>query len=162
MPAPTRHRRERLVLNKTFAAIAHHLRPSSVLPALQGSGQVVSLDEGQYNAYDFASWSELSAYRASHFRKEKTTGADSDSGDSGPAGHPTPGLRQAAQANGGSTAGTSSPGTTTSASAEEVPDERLSLDHVIPRSQGGGTIWMHRLRVCGLQRGAGGPRAGRR
>src|SRR6476659_2035911 len=60
-----------LVLNKTFVAV-HIISVRRAFCLLcKDLAEVVSLDDGQYNTYDFSSWSELSAYRAAHFRKEE-------------------------------------------------------------------------------------------
>ena len=60
-----------LVLNKTFVAVHIVSVRRAFCLLCKDLAEVVSLDDGQYNTYDFASWSELSAYRASHFRKEE-------------------------------------------------------------------------------------------
>src|SRR5215212_5067603 len=59
-----------LVLNKTFMAV-HIISVRRAFCLLcKDLAEVVHLDDGQFATYDFQSWSELSAYRASHFRKE--------------------------------------------------------------------------------------------
>jgi len=60
-----------LVLNKTFVAV-HIISVRRAFCLLcKDLAEVVSQDDGQFNTYDFESWTELSAYRAAHFRKDE-------------------------------------------------------------------------------------------
>ena len=63
-----------LVLNRLFLAI--HIVPvkRAFSLLLREQAEVVSLEEGQYSTYDFATWREVSEYRAGNFRE-----ADDDS-----------------------------------------------------------------------------------
>ena len=57
-----------LVLNKMFMAV-HVISVRRAFCLLcKELAEVVSLEDGMYSSYDFASWQELSAYRAAHFR----------------------------------------------------------------------------------------------
>src|SRR6476659_9735656 len=59
-----------LVLNKMFMAV-HVISVRRAFCLLcKELAEVVALEEGNFTTYDFASWSEVSAYRAKHFRKE--------------------------------------------------------------------------------------------
>ena len=59
-----------LALNKLFLAIhVISVKRAFCLP-VKGLAEVVSMDDGQFQTYDFKSWAELSAYRAHHFRKQ--------------------------------------------------------------------------------------------
>src|SRR6185369_8033475 len=59
-----------LVLNKTFAAV-HVISVRRAFCLLcKDLAEVVSQEDGQFATYDFASWAELSAFRAANFRQE--------------------------------------------------------------------------------------------
>ena len=53
-----------LVLNKFFAAV-HIVNAKKAFAMLcKESAEVVSIDDGQYNSYDFTSWVDVSAFKA--------------------------------------------------------------------------------------------------
>src|SRR3954467_3147350 len=59
-----------LVLNKMFMAVhVVGLRRAFCLLCKE-QAEVVSVEDGQFLSYDFASWAELSAFRAQEFRQE--------------------------------------------------------------------------------------------
>src|SRR5213080_1650620 len=59
-----------LVLNKLFMAI-HIVSVRRAFSLLcRDLAEVICLEDGQYATYDFASWREVSEYRARHFRQE--------------------------------------------------------------------------------------------
>jgi 5-methylcytosine-specific restriction endonuclease McrA len=59
-----------LVLNKLFMAI-HIISVRRAFCLLcKDLAEVVSLEDGQYATYDFDTWREVSEYRARHFRQE--------------------------------------------------------------------------------------------
>src|SRR5438046_9798688 len=59
-----------LVLNKLFMAI-HIISVRRAFCLLcKDLAEVVSQEDGQFATYDFASWAELSAFRAANFRQE--------------------------------------------------------------------------------------------
>src|SRR6476620_10906861 len=59
-----------LVLNKLFMAIhIISVRRAFCLLA-KDLAEVVNLEEGQFTTYDFASWREVSEFRARNFRRE--------------------------------------------------------------------------------------------
>src|SRR3954447_19978752 len=59
-----------LVLNKLFMAV--HIIPVRRAFCLlcKELAEVVNLEDGQFATYDFATWREVSEYRARHFRRE--------------------------------------------------------------------------------------------
>src|SRR5260370_20436259 len=60
-----------LVLNKLFMAI-HIISVRRAFCLLcKDIAEVVSLEDGQFATYDFATWRELSQYRAQNFRQEE-------------------------------------------------------------------------------------------
>src|SRR5437867_10286120 len=59
-----------LVLNKLFMAV-HIISVRRAFCLLcKDLAEVVNLEDGQFATYDFASWRELSEYRARYFRQE--------------------------------------------------------------------------------------------
>ena len=59
-----------LVLNKLFMAI-HIISVRRAFCLLcKDLAEVVSLEDGQFATYNFATWREVSEYRARHFRQE--------------------------------------------------------------------------------------------
>ncbi len=55
-----------LVLNKFFAAV-HVVNAKRAFAMLcKESAEVVSIDDGQYNSYDFTSWVDVSAFKAEY------------------------------------------------------------------------------------------------
>ena len=140
-----------LVLNKTFAAV-HVISVRRAFCLLcKDLAEVVYQEDGQFATYDFASWAELSAFRAANFKQE-----DDDW------------VRTA-------TTELLSPRVIRLLSYDKMPKQtvkfnrrnifardhnqcqycgrkfvtsELSLDHVIPRSQGGGTTWENIVCAC--------------
>ena len=140
-----------LVLNKTFMAI-HVISVRRAFCLLcKDLAEVVSLEDGQFATYDFTSWAELSAFRAANFRQEEDDWVR------------TP------------TSEILSPRVIRLLSYDKMPKQtvkfnrrnifardhnqcqycgkrfsttELSLDHVIPRSQGGGTTWDNIVCAC--------------
>ena len=140
-----------LVLNKMFMAV-HVVGVRRAFGLLcKGQAEVVSVEDGQFLSYDFESWAELSAFRAANFREEDDDWVR------------TPGLEIQA------------PRVIRLLDYDKVPRQtvkfnrrnifardnnqcqycgrkfvtsELSLDHVIPRSQGGGTTWENIVCAC--------------
>ena len=140
-----------LVLNKMFMAV-HVISVRRAFCLLcKELAEVVALEDGGFSTYDFATWAEVSAYRAKHFRKE-----DDDW------------VRTA-------TAELQAPRVIRLLGYDKVPRQtvkfnrrnifardhnqcqycgrkfvtsELSLDHVIPRSQGGQTTWENIVCAC--------------
>ena len=59
-----------LVLNKLFMAIHIISVRRAFCLLFKDLAEVVSLEDGQFATYDFATWRELSEYRARNFRQE--------------------------------------------------------------------------------------------
>src|SRR5260221_13950757 len=60
-----------LVLNKLFMAI-HIISVRRAFSLLcRDLAEVVALEDGQFATYDFVSWREVSEFRAKHFREEE-------------------------------------------------------------------------------------------
>jgi 5-methylcytosine-specific restriction endonuclease McrA len=59
-----------LALNKLFLAIHVMSVKRAFCLLVKGLAEVVAIEDGQYATYDFESWRELSAYRATHFRQQ--------------------------------------------------------------------------------------------
>lgn len=59
-----------LALNKLFLAIHVMSVKRAFCLLVKGLAEVVSIEDGQYATYDFESWRELSAFRAAHFRQQ--------------------------------------------------------------------------------------------
>src|SRR5437763_9115303 len=59
-----------LVLNKLFMAIHVISVRRAFCLLFKDLAEVVSLEDGQFATYDFASWREVSEYRSRHFRRE--------------------------------------------------------------------------------------------
>ena len=140
-----------LVLNKMFMAVhVISVRRAFCLLAKQ-QAEVVSVEEGQYLSYDFESWAELSAFRAQFFRDENDDWVRT----------PTVEIQ--------------APRVVRLLEYDKVPRQavkfnrrnifardnnqcqycgrkfimsELSLDHVVPRSQGGGTSWENIVCAC--------------
>ncbi len=139
-----------LVLNKCYMAV--HVIPvrRAFCLLFKELAEVVTLDDGRYLSHDFQSWREVSEARARfkdpdddfirtiHFeiqvprviRLLTYDRLPTDQGQVQPPEHlrprrqPLPVLRQA------------------------VPDRRAHLDHVMPRSRGGGTDWENIVCAC--------------
>ncbi|MSQ95111.1 MAG: HNH endonuclease [Gemmataceae bacterium] len=140
-----------LVLNKMFMAVhVINVRRAFILLCKE-LAEVVSLEDGQFATYDFTSWREVSEFRAKHFRHE-----DDDW------------VRTA-------TTEIQVPRVIRLTSYEKIPKHTvkfnrrnifardnnqcqycgkkfstsdLSLDHILPRSQGGGSSWENVVCAC--------------
>ena len=140
-----------LVLNKMFMAVhVISVRRAFCLLAKQ-QAEVVSVEEGQYLSYDFESWAELSAFRAQFFRDENDDWVRT----------PTVEIqaprvvrlleydkvpRQAVKFNRRNIFARDN--NQCPACGRKFIMSELSLDHVVPRSQGGGTTWENIVCAC--------------
>ena len=140
-----------LVLNKTFVAVHIISVRRAFCLLFKDLAEVVSLDDGQYNTYDFSTWSELSAYRAAHFRKEEDDWVRTPTSEI-----QAPRVIRLLSYD-------KLPQQTVKFNRRNIfardhnqcqycgkkyPTSELSLDHVIPRSQGGGTVWDNIVCSC--------------
>ena len=140
-----------LVLNKMFMAVhVISVRRAFCLLAKQ-QAEVVSVEDGQYLSYDFESWAELSAFRADHFREEhddwvRTPTVEIQAPrvirlleyDKVP--------RQAVKFNRRNIFARDN--NQCQYCGRKFITSELSLDHVVPRSQGGGTTWENIVCAC--------------
>ena len=133
-----------LVLNKLFMAI-HIISVRRAFCLLcKDLGEVVSLEDGQYTTYDFESWRELSEYRVRLYREEddywiRTVNSEIQ----------VPRVirllgyeklpKQTVKFNRRNIFARDN--NQCQYCGRKFPTSELSLDHVIPRSQGGPSTW---------------------
>jgi 5-methylcytosine-specific restriction endonuclease McrA len=140
-----------LVLNKLFMAV-HVISVRRAFCLLcKELAEVVSLEDGQFSTYNFATWREVSAYRARHFRREDDDWVRTVSD---PIQVPRV-IRLLGYEK--------LPKATVKFNRRNIfardnnqcqycgrkfPTTELSLDHVIPRSQGGQSTWENIVCAC--------------
>ncbi|VTS05075.1 HNH endonuclease [Tuwongella immobilis] len=140
-----------LVLNRLFLAVhVISVRRAFCLLAKE-LAEVVTLDDGQFATYDFASWLEVSQYRAQHFRQE-----DDDWVRTATMEVQAPRVirllsfdkvpRQTIKFNRRNIFARD--GNQCQYCGKKFPTSELSLDHVIPRSQRGDTSWENIVCAC--------------
>jgi len=140
-----------LVLNKLFMAIhIISVRRAFCLLAKE-LAEVVSLEDGQYATYDFETWREVSEYRARHFRQE-----DDDWVRTTSTAIQVPRIirltgydrlpRQVVKFNRRNIFARDN--NQCQYCGKKFPTSELSLDHVVPRSQGGQTTWENIVCAC--------------
>jgi len=140
-----------LVLNKLFMAVhIISVRRAFCLLAKE-LAEVVTMEDGQFLTYDFESWAEVSEYRSKHFRQEdddwvRTPNAEIQaprvirllSYDKVP--------RQAVKFNRRNIFARDN--NQCQYCGRKFILSELSLDHVVPRSQGGQTSWDNIVCAC--------------
>jgi 5-methylcytosine-specific restriction endonuclease McrA len=140
-----------LVLNKLFMAV-HVISVRRAFCLLcKELAEVVTLEDGQFATYDFSTWREVSEYRAKYFRHEdddwvRTSSAEIQaprvirllSYDRVP--------KQTVKFNRRNIFARD--GNQCQFCGKRFPTSELSLDHVIPRSQGGKTTWENIVCAC--------------
>jgi 5-methylcytosine-specific restriction endonuclease McrA len=140
-----------LVLNKLFMAV-HVISVRRAFCLLcKELAEVVSLEDGQFSTYNFTTWREVSAYRARHFRREDDDWVRTVSD---PIQVPRV-IRLLGYEK--------LPKATVKFNRRNIfardnnqcqycgrkfPTTELSLDHVIPRSQGGQSTWENIVCAC--------------
>jgi 5-methylcytosine-specific restriction endonuclease McrA len=140
-----------LVLNKLFMAV-HIISVRRAFCLLcKDLAEVVNLEDGQFATYDFASWREVSEYRAKHFRQE-----DDDWVRTSNSQIQVPRVVRLF-------AYEKMPKHTVKFNRRNIfardnnqcqycgrrfPTPELSLDHVTPRSQGGQSTWENIVCAC--------------
>jgi 5-methylcytosine-specific restriction endonuclease McrA len=141
-----------LVLNRLFMAI-HIISVRRAFCLLcKDLAEVVSLeDDGQFQTYDFASWREVSEYRAQHFRHEDDDWIRTVSSEiQAPRVIRLVGYdrlpRQTVKFNRRNIFARDN--NQCQYCGKKFPTSELSLDHVIPRSQGGGSTWENIVCAC--------------
>jgi 5-methylcytosine-specific restriction endonuclease McrA len=140
-----------LVLNKLFMAI-HIISVRRAFCLLcKDLAEVVSLEDGQFSTYDFATWREVSEYRARHFRQE-----DDDWVRTVNTEIQVPRVirlidydrlpKQTVKFNRRNIFARDN--NQCQYCGKKFPTSELSLDHVLPRSQGGGSTWENIVCAC--------------
>lgn len=140
-----------LVLNKLFMAVhVISVRRAFVLLCKE-LAEVVSLEDGQFATYDFESWREISAYRLANFRRE-----DDDWVRTASTHIQVPRVIRLLSYE-------KVPKHTIKFNRRNIfardnnqcqycgkrfPTTDLSLDHIVPRSQGGGSSWENIVCAC--------------
>jgi len=140
-----------LVLNKLFMAV-HIISVRRAFCLLcKDLAEVVNLEDGQFATYDFASWREVSEYRAKHFRLEDDDWVRTSSSqiqvprvirlfayEKMPK-HTVKFNRRNIFARDNNQC---------QYCGRKFPTTELSLDHVTPRSQGGQSTWENIVCAC--------------
>jgi 5-methylcytosine-specific restriction endonuclease McrA len=140
-----------LVLNKMFMAVHVISVRRAFCLLMKELAEVVTLEEGQYQTYDFATWAEVSEYRSKHFNQEEDDWVRTPNSmiqaprvirllsyDKVP--------RQAVKFNRRNIFARDS--NQCQYCGKKFIMSELSLDHVIPRSQGGATTWENIVCAC--------------
>ena len=140
-----------LVLNRLFMAV--HVIPVKRAFTLlcKEVAEVVDPGDGQFTTYDFKSWREVSEYRSRHFRQ-----ADDDWVRTVSCVIQVPRVirltgydrlpRQAIKFNRRNIFARDA--NICQYCGKRFPTSELSLDHVVPRSQGGGSSWENIVCAC--------------
>ncbi len=140
-----------LVLNKLFMAV-HIISVRRAFCLLcKDLAEVISQEDGQFNSYDFASWQEVSEYRAKFYRKDdedwiRTATSEIQvprvirllSYDKMPK-HTVKFNRRNIFARDNNQC---------QYCGKKFPTSELSLDHILPRSQGGQSSWENIVCAC--------------
>jgi 5-methylcytosine-specific restriction endonuclease McrA len=140
-----------LVLNKMFMAV-HVISVRRAFCLLcKELAEVVSLEDGQFATYDFETWRELSEYRRANFRPEeddwvRTVNAEIQvprvirllAYDKLP--------KQTVKFNRRNIFARDH--NQCQYCGKKFPTSELSLDHIVPRSQGGGSTWENIVCAC--------------
>jgi 5-methylcytosine-specific restriction endonuclease McrA len=140
-----------LVLNKLFLAV-HIISVRRAFCLLcKDLAEVVSLEDGQFATYDFPTWREVSEYRARHFRQE-----DDDWVRTVNSEIQVPRVirllgyeklpKQTVKFNRRNIFARDN--NQCQYCGRKFPTAELSLDHVIPRSQGGQSTWDNIVCAC--------------
>src|SRR5438552_5279511 len=140
-----------LVLNKMFMAV-HVISVKRAFCLLcKELAEVIALEDGRFASYDFATWRELSEFRAAHFREEdddwvrtvnteiqvprviRLFGYDKLPKQTVKFNRRNIFARDHNQCQ---------------YCGKKYPTAELSLDHVVPRSQGGANTWENIVCAC--------------
>ncbi len=140
-----------LVLNKLFIAV-HVISVRRAFCLLcKDLAEVIHLEDGQFASYDFATWREVSEYRAKHFRQE-----DDDWIRTSTSEIQVPRVirlltyeklpKQTVKFNRRNIFARDN--NQCQYCGKKFPTSELSLDHVVPRSQGGLSTWENIVCAC--------------
>src|SRR5712692_3960472 len=140
-----------LVLNKLYMAVHIISVRRAICLLCKDAAEVVSLEEGQFATYDFATWRELSEYRAQHFREEDDDWVRTVSSiiqaprvirllsyDKLP--------KQTVKFNRRNIFARDN--NQCQYCGKKYPTSELSLDHIVPRSRGGRSSWENIVCAC--------------
>ncbi|MCE9530710.1 MAG: HNH endonuclease [Planctomycetes bacterium] len=140
-----------LVLNKMFLAVHVISVRRAFCLLFKDLAEVVTLEEGQFTTYDFATWREVSEFRSKNYREEeddwvRTTSMEIQaprvirllSYDRLP--------KQSVKFNRRNIFARD--GNQCQYCGKKFPTSELSLDHVLPRTQGGKTTWENIVCAC--------------
>lgn len=140
-----------LALNKLFLAIHVISVKRAFCLLVKGLAEVVSQEEGQFATYDFETWQELSDFRRQHFREEhddwiRTVNSEIQvprvirllSYDRLP--------KQSVKFNRRNLFARDN--SQCQYCGKRFPTAELTLDHVLPRSQGGQATWDNIVCAC--------------
>jgi 5-methylcytosine-specific restriction endonuclease McrA len=140
-----------LVLNKMFLAVHVVSVRRAFCLLCKDLAEVVAVEDGQYASYDFASWREVSAFRAQFYREE-----DDDWVRTAKADIQVPRVirlfaydkvpKQVVKFNRRNLFARDH--SQCQYCGKKFTTSELSLDHVIPRSQGGLTTWDNIVCAC--------------
>jgi 5-methylcytosine-specific restriction endonuclease McrA len=140
-----------LVLNKLFMAVHIISVRRAFILLCKDLAEVVSLEDGQFATYNFATWREVSEYRARFFRQEDDDWVRTPSSEI-----QVPRVirllsydklpRQTVKFNRRNIFARDN--NQCQYCGKRFPTTELSLDHVVPRSQGGQSIWDNIVCAC--------------
>jgi 5-methylcytosine-specific restriction endonuclease McrA len=140
-----------LVLNKLFIAVHIITVRRAFCLLCKDLAEVIHQEDGQFASYDFATWREVSEYRAKHFRQE-----DDDWVRTANSEIQVPRVirlltyeklpRQTVKFNRRNIFARDN--NQCQYCGKRYPTSELSLDHVIPRSQGGLSSWENIVCAC--------------
>ena len=140
-----------LVLNKLFMAVHIVSVRRAFCLLCKDMAEVVSLEDGQFATYDFATWRELSEFRARHFRQEDDDWVRTVSTEI-----QVPRVirlmvydrlpKQTVKFNRRNIFARDN--NQCQYCGKKYPTSELSLDHVTPRSQGGTSTWENIVCAC--------------
>lgn len=140
-----------LVLNRMFMAVHVISVKRAFCMLCKELAEVVHLEDGTFATYDFETWRELSEYRAANFRQD-----DDDWVRTSSAEIQVPRVirllgydklpRQSVKFNRRNIFARD--GNQCQYCGKKFPTSELSLDHIVPRSQGGGATWENIVCAC--------------
>ncbi len=141
-----------LVLNKLFMAVHVVTVKRAFCLLFKDIAEVVVLEDGQYMTYDFATWREVSEFKAKNFERA----ADDDWVRGATFELQAPRVirlldydrvpKQSVKFNRRNIFARD--GNQCQYCGKKFPTSELSLDHVMPRSQAGGTTWENIVCAC--------------
>jgi len=140
-----------LVLNKLFMAV-HIISVKRAMCLLcKDLAEVIHLEDGQFASYDFETWREVSEFRAAHFREEEDDWIRTPTAEI-----QVPRVirlltfdklpKQTVKFNRRNIFARDN--NQCQYCGKRFPTSELSLDHVVPRSQGGQSSWHNIVCAC--------------